>query len=1035
QNGDAPFLSLPPGIEPAAAAASRLGLPGADGVPFPEQAWQAAPRASDLPVTRAASVEFPPYPVGPFDIENGVAGVLNLTHQEDTFAFYFPLGNLVRLFLEYDGPNADLFLTCTPTGRTWASYSALGSNRRLFDSVTVVNNWIGSTPEAAFSEFEEPSCYSGEYTVTVRRGEGAPFIGDVRYLLRGHMEPFNGTWCNKGDEGCGLNWARWGDRCKEAYTPPVKRSEACRAHEAAYGRGNNRSWAYLDANNRENPVVFVHGVGSDSTVWTAVEKQGFYHLSCLDCVKLTKLIITTIALGATLTVAVLAMHEIISTGMFVATAPNIVSAMYGIALVSYQMYELHDKISKITEFLKGVLVPWRKGDTADTKGYFWELKSRGFETYWVEYNYRDNNARFGQIKMASRQLRAAVSAIQQDFFERHRHETNFPHRAPEDVEVDIVAHSMGGLVSRLYTVDPETVVEGTFESWVYEGDVNKLIQIQTPNQGATIATFLTVGPVVSPLIWIQDLMMTFLFRHLGLKFVPKEIQDQIVPPFSDLKKIFFKMAAASLVTFFIAIVKTDRVELARYNPFGIIAHMNRLNPAPDVDHGLIYGKAFEGIPGLGDTDGLVTVTDAKGPGKFIKRAATLETGNDHGSGLHAERIRDTLVTWLLNPDGLDIPDPPEPEENDQGGNGAATTGLPLPLVSTASVSVSTNTSGSSSASEPATANTASVTLSAVQHSLLLDFGQDPGTSGGEPGAGYVPEGGALAGPTPGRESLSAVGDRTARLERLAAQKGLTGAAATFAAFGALGQEAANDLVAASGAGQSAFDEAMRRQGAASGHLLQESQRNPDGSLDRITDLAADIAVLRAVHAKDAESLLNRIGEPAVRVDAFASPSELAKRDLLIVPTGALAGTPAATPLARNLDRFTRDGGTLLVFAQRTGHDLAAVPGGLRAFGFSEEDASYRGAALLGGFTPALAGQRTAAPDLHVDGSFTAWPENATVLLMSAKNGRPLAVSYAWGAGRVVALALVSDWARGAGRATPAEETLLRDLVAAARAPA
>ena len=90
-----------------------------------------------------------------------------------------------------------------------------------------------------------------------------------------------------------------------------------------------------------------------------------------------------------------------------------------------------------------------------------------------------------------------------------------------------------------------------------------------------------------------------------------------------------------------------------------------------------------------------------------------------------------------------------------------------------------------------------------------------------------------------------------------------------------------------------------------------------------------------------------------------------------------------------------------------------------------------------GLTPILcflSGQSRGTPTLNVDGYFTNYPSNATVILRRTVNGQPALLTYDYGLGKVIVTSMYSDWAYGHGQASSEEVALVRDIISWAKAP-
>ncbi len=139
---------------------------------------------------------------------------------------------------------------------------------------------------------------------------------------------------------------------------------------------------------------------------------------------------------------------------------------------------------------------------------------------------------------------------------------------------------------------------------------------------------------------------------------------------------------------------------------------------------------------------------------------------------------------------------------------------------------------------------------------------------------------------------------------------------------------------------------------------------------------------------------------------------------LIMPSGGMH-TLAGSPEARAwLEEYVRGGGTLLVFTQSFGTDWNALPGGeVHGIGYDEDQRCEQESVRAAMSSPWLAWMGVDTPDIQVDGAFTAWPENANILLVRTSGlyqGYPAMIEYEWGAGRVIATSAYGDWVTQTG---------------------
>ncbi len=144
----------------------------------------------------------------------------------------------------------------------------------------------------------------------------------------------------------------------------------------------------------------------------------------------------------------------------------------------------------------------------------------------------------------------------------------------------------------------------------------------------------------------------------------------------------------------------------------------------------------------------------------------------------------------------------------------------------------------------------------------------------------------------------------------------------------------------------------------------------------------------------------------------------------MIPSGGLYGMDSSSSFRKQLADYVQNGGTLICFAQQHGYEFNALPGGrVSGYGWNEDQSCHTNAAYIDTYHPVFAGQGNANLDASVDGYFTNWPDDATILLRRTKNGMPAMIAYPYGNGWVVASSLYSDWSYAHGGITRDETEL------------
>jgi hypothetical protein len=215
------------------------------------------------------------------------------------------------------------------------------------------------------------------------------------------------------------------------------------------------------------------------------------------------------------------------------------------------------------------------------------------------------------------------------------------------------------------------------------------------------------------------------------------------------------------------------------------------------------------------------------------------------------------------------------------------------------------------------------------------------------------------------------------------------------------------------------------------YSIMESYR---AGIDDILKLPR-VAVLQNGFWQSCGRMMAENNEPVLWVDANFENGTLAGCSVLIIPSGGLYGLDGSENLRSKLDRFVRNGGTLVVLAQQHGTEYGSVPGGLSGYGWIEDQSCQYNSVGITTYVPFLSGQDSPALSLNVDGYFTGWPADSTIVLSRTKNAQPAMLMYPHGKGRVVATSAYEDWAYDNHAASASGKKLLRDLVAWAVAPA
>jgi len=188
-----------------------------------------------------------------------------------------------------------------------------------------------------------------------------------------------------------------------------------------------------------------------------------------------------------------------------------------------------------------------------------------------------------------------------------------------------------------------------------------------------------------------------------------------------------------------------------------------------------------------------------------------------------------------------------------------------------------------------------------------------------------------------------------------------------------------------------------------------------------------------------KKLLKTIGRSHIYAEKNFNPEELAKNaDVLIIPTGGLFGLEASFYFKALLEQFAAQGGTIICLAQQNSdaYGILPIPQGesLNAYGWSQDSSCLRNSVYFDSTHPALSSSTNELIDAGVDGYFSVYPSNSTILLKRKINLEPALLYYSYGNGTVILTSMFTDWASAHSQATTSEIKIFRDLVTFAKNP-
>jgi len=206
----------------------------------------------------------------------------------------------------------------------------------------------------------------------------------------------------------------------------------------------------------------------------------------------------------------------------------------------------------------------------------------------------------------------------------------------------------------------------------------------------------------------------------------------------------------------------------------------------------------------------------------------------------------------------------------------------------------------------------------------------------------------------------------------------------------------------------------------------------------------DVAILSNGYVKEtANLLLKKLKEPIREITDAFEPKVLTTQPIFVIPSGALYGMENSAFFKSSLEEYVKNGGTLVVFTQQHGYEFSILPvpqepdGSYRhiaGYGWEEDQNCFTNGVYIDTWHQMLSGQSRSTPTANVDGYFTDYPSNSTILLRRTANGQPALLMYEYGLGRVIVTSMYSDWAYGHGQTSQEEIALVGDIISWSKKP-
>jgi hypothetical protein len=196
-----------------------------------------------------------------------------------------------------------------------------------------------------------------------------------------------------------------------------------------------------------------------------------------------------------------------------------------------------------------------------------------------------------------------------------------------------------------------------------------------------------------------------------------------------------------------------------------------------------------------------------------------------------------------------------------------------------------------------------------------------------------------------------------------------------------------------------------------------------------------IGILENGNVEAMEKLLEKIGRDWIYVGRDFNPLDLVKTvNLLIIPTGGLFGVQSSTysQLKLLLQQYVSCGGSILCYAQQDSENFLALPAGedLHALGWRNCQSCLQGSLYFSQTGPIFSGQTSQRISAGVDGSYSSFNAETSVLIRRTASQEPAMIAYSYGdnGGMVCLSATYPDWSLLHGACTLSELKLVRDTI-------
>jgi len=208
--------------------------------------------------------------------------------------------------------------------------------------------------------------------------------------------------------------------------------------------------------------------------------------------------------------------------------------------------------------------------------------------------------------------------------------------------------------------------------------------------------------------------------------------------------------------------------------------------------------------------------------------------------------------------------------------------------------------------------------------------------------------------------------------------------------------------------------------------------------------APDVALFANGFYNPSISLMLKLGEPVSFQDIDFNPQIVRDHPVLLVPTGGFYGLEKSASVKALVEEYVQKGGTLVAFGQQHGYDWELLPTPtnpetgerkpVAGHGYHQDQSCVFNSVYIDTYHPILSVFSTSTANVGVDGYFTSYQKNSTVLLRRTANGQPAMILYPFGQGQVIATTLYSDFAFTHSQANQTEVNLVQNIISWAKKP-